>query len=135
YANPSDRIGVRSLPMRMLMKARRLAPLAAAITLLAGCAGGTASPSAEFTGSLASAAPQVSPAVVAEYQRALDAYQRARAPYDAAAEAYWDQVAAKRSVRFQKRAKGQQVQLSDYVLTQPPVYTGPSRPADPTATP
>jgi hypothetical protein len=67
----------------------------------------------------------------AEYQRKLAVYEDARAAYDAQAEAYWDAVAEKRKTRFAKRRTGTAIGLDDYVLTQPPVYTGPPRPVDP----
>jgi len=79
-----------------------------------------------------SASAAVSPAV-AEYRRKLAAYKRARAQYEAEAEAYWDAISAKRRIRFAKRRHHQTVALDDYVLTQPPVYSGPPEPADPTA--
>jgi hypothetical protein len=33
-----------------------------------------------------------------------------------------------RMLRNAKRARGEPISLSDYVLTQPPVYTGPPKP-------
>ena len=44
-------------------------------------------------------------------------------------DAYWDDIATKRRARMAKRRAKQATVLEDYVLTQPPVYSGPSRPA------
>ncbi len=65
------------------------------------------------------------------YRRALDAYEQAHAIYAAAASAYWHEIAAKRQLRNGKRAHGEALALDDYVLTQPPIYTGPSKPRNP----
>ena len=78
-------------------------------------------------------AQAVSPAALADYQAKLAQYQAARAPYEAEADAYWDAVAAKRRVRNAKRREHKPVDLNDYVLTQPPIYSGPPRPVDPRA--
>jgi hypothetical protein len=51
--------------------------------------------------------------------------------YEQHAHAYWSQVSEKRRLRFAKRRNGQEVVLQDYVLTQPPLYTGPPRPRPP----
>jgi hypothetical protein len=60
---------------------------------------------------------------------AAEAYVRARTAYEAEASAYWQQVADKRRARFAKRRSNEPVGLDDYVLTQPPLYSGPPRPA------
>jgi hypothetical protein len=78
-------------------------------------------------------AQAVSPAAIADYQAKLAQYEAARSAYDAEAEAYWDAVAAKRRVRNAKRREHRPIELNDYVLTQPPVYSGPPRPVDPRA--
>ncbi len=70
-----------------------------------------------------------------DYEARLAAWQAARQPYEQQAEAYWDDVAAKRRVRNTKRRQNDQVALNDYVLDQPPVYSGPPRPVDPNAPP
>jgi hypothetical protein len=67
----------------------------------------------------------------ASYEARLAAYNRARSAYETQASAYWDQISEKRRIRFAKRRNNQTVALDDYVLTQPPVYTGPPRPPDP----
>jgi hypothetical protein len=73
----------------------------------------------------------VSPAVLADYQAKLAQYQAARGPYEAEANAYWDAVAAKRRIRNAKRREHKPIDVNDYVLTQPPIYSGPPRPVDP----
>lgn len=70
---------------------------------------------------------------LAQYRDALDAYERAHAGYAAAASAYWHDVAARRQLRNAKRAHGETVSIDDYVLTQPPLYTGPPKPRNPVA--
>jgi hypothetical protein len=79
--------------------------------------------------SVADAMAQASPQAMEEYRRKLKEYEEARAPVDA----YWNLIAEKRKGRNAKRRAGQAVTLDDYVLTQPPVYTGPSKPVDPSA--
>ena len=78
-------------------------------------------------------AQAVSPAASADYQAKLAQYEAARSAYDAEAEVFWDAVAAKRRVRNAKRREHRPIELNDYVLTQPPVYSGPPRPVDPRA--
>jgi len=80
-------------------------------------------------------AGDVLPSVVAEAQ-AVQAtswkeYQAARAAFDAEASAYRTSIADKRRGRNAKRREHLAITLDDYVLTQPPVYTGPSRPPGP----
>jgi hypothetical protein len=78
-------------------------------------------------------AQAVSPAALADYQAKLAQYQAARSAYEGEADAYWDAVAAKRRVRNAKRREHKPVDVNDYVLTQPPAYSGPPRPVDPSA--
>ena len=59
---------------------------------------------------------------------AIEAYISARRTYEDEASAYWQSVSEKRRARFAKRRSGESVGLDDYVLSQPPVYTGPPRP-------
>jgi len=68
---------------------------------------------------------------MAEYRRALAEYLEARQRYAAVAEAYWSGISEKRHLRTSKRANHEQILLDDYVLAQPPLYTGPPRPRDP----
>jgi hypothetical protein len=72
-------------------------------------------------------------AAITDYQAKLAQYQVARATYEAEASAYWDAVAEKRRARNTKRREHLPIGLDDYVLTQPPVYSGPARPIDPHA--
>ena len=69
-----------------------------------------------------------------EYRRKLAEYTAARQRYEAEADAYWSAVAEKRRLRTAKRRSGQETSLNDYVLAQPPVYSGPPPPVDPSAT-
>src|SRR6266511_4310473 len=62
-----------------------------------------------------------SPAM-AEYQRKLAEYTRAREAFDEEAGAYWTSIAEKRRARNGKRRNKQEIVIDDYVLTQPPVY-------------
>lgn len=72
-----------------------------------------------------------SPQAVAEYQRKLAEYQAARDEFDAVAGPYWTSITEKRRGRNAKRRDRQPITLDDYVLTQPPIYTGPKRPVNP----
>jgi hypothetical protein len=67
----------------------------------------------------------------AEYRSKLREYQEARAAFDEEAGAYWTSISDKRRGRNAKRRDHQPIALDDYVLTQPPVYTGPKRPVGP----
>jgi hypothetical protein len=66
-----------------------------------------------------------------QYRRALAEYQAAHAAYAAAADAYWSSIAQQRRLRHAKRVNHEGLSIDDYVLTQPPVYTGPPKPRDP----
>ena len=59
----------------------------------------------------------------------IEEYQRAKAAFEKQLDGYWDDIAAKRRARIAKRRDKQEVVLEDYVLTQPPEYSGPPRPA------
>jgi hypothetical protein len=72
-------------------------------------------------------------AALSDYQARLADYLQARQAYDAQAEIYWNAVIAKRKLRNAKRRNRQPIELTDYVLTQPPLYSGPRRPIDPQA--
>src|SRR3954471_21012638 len=78
----------------------------------------------------ADAMAQVSPAV-AEYRRKLADYQAARAEFEAGPGPYWAAITEKRRGRNAKRRDRQPITLDDYVLTHPPLYTGPKRPVNP----
>ncbi len=85
------------------------------------------------TALLAAAAPAL--AQNGDYQARLAQYTRAFQAYDEVASAYWDDIAEKRRGRNAKRRANEPIRATDYVLTQPPVYTGPPRPVDPNAPP
>jgi hypothetical protein len=70
-------------------------------------------------------------AAMAQYRRALEDYNKARSSYAAIARAYWTSISERRQLRNGKRARGEQLAISDYVLAQPPVYTGPPKPVNP----
>jgi hypothetical protein len=63
-----------------------------------------------------------------ENQRKLAAYTLARQKFDSEAAVYWSAVAEKRRLRRSKHRDGVDVGVDDYVLTQPPRYTGPPPP-------
>jgi len=68
---------------------------------------------------------------LAAYRAKLAAYKKARHPYERKASAYWHRIVAKRKSRRTKRARGHTITLTDYVLDQPPVYSGPPGPVPP----
>lgn len=68
---------------------------------------------------------------MAQYRRALEAYNRAWQSYSVAAGSYWNSIAEKRKLRNAKRARGEALSIDDYVLAQPPVYKGPPKPKNP----
>jgi len=76
-------------------------------------------------------AQAASPQAIAEYRLKLREYQEARAAFETEAGAYWNSIAEKRRGRNAKRREHLAITLDDYVLTQPPVYSGPKRPVSP----
>ncbi|HLH96251.1 MAG TPA: hypothetical protein VKW08_14145 [Xanthobacteraceae bacterium] len=96
--------------------------------LLLGAAGAGSVP-------VAPAATDASPAAMAEYHRQLEIYMAARRRYESEADAYWTLIAEKRKIRAAKRHSNKELAVDDYVLAQPPVYSGPPRPVDPSAPP
>src|SRR5260370_6096781 len=82
---------------------------------------------------MAASASAPSAAAMAEYRRKLEEYTAARQKYEAEADAYWSSVAEKRRLRQAKLRKNQAIVLADYVLAQPPIYSGPPKPLDPSA--
>src|SRR6185437_2664154 len=96
---------------------QRLVPSMALIALAAGLLL-TAQPAC------AQSAPPGGPAY-ADYQAKLAQYREARQAYEAQADVYWNAVVEKRHVRNAKRRAHVTIELTDYVLTQPPVYSGP----------
>jgi hypothetical protein len=101
---------------------------ALALLLIAPQAVEAGTPAAATRDAMAQAA---SPQAIAEYRRKLAQYQEARAAFEAEASAYWNSIADKRRGRNAKRREHLAIGLDDYVLTQPPVYTGPPRPQNP----
>ena len=73
------------------------------------------------------------PAFAQSYQAKLEAYNKAWRAHENVAGPYWASITEKRRIRFAKFRNGEPVTLNDYVLTQPPQYTGPPRPRDPDA--
>lgn len=67
----------------------------------------------------------------ATYRKKYAAYKQAYGRYEKKASAYWDLISEKRKERRAKLAKGRTADLDDYVLEQPPVYSGPPEPPRP----
>jgi hypothetical protein len=111
------------------MRLYLIRPFLAGLALVLHASGATAMDAPTLPPSVADAMAQASPQAMAEYRRLLKEYEEARAPFDA----YWNSISEKRRGRNAKRRAGQQITLDDYVLTQPPVYTGPKKPVDPSA--
>jgi hypothetical protein len=88
------------------------------LTSASACAGGAAS--------------VVDPAP-SDYQVKLAEYEKVHGAYEQEAAAYWDAVAGKRRLRNAKRRQHRPIMLADYVLAQPPVYSGPPAPINPNA--
>jgi hypothetical protein len=82
---------------------------------------------------LASIAVAQTPQQIAEYRRKLAEYTAVRQQFDEQASAYWSAISDKRRARNAKRRNGETIVAEDYVLTQPPVYSGPPKPIDPSA--
>src|SRR3954453_18288979 len=101
-----------------------------ALALMAGAPRLLACAISTLPASAADAMAQVSPAV-ADYQRRLADYQAARAEFEAVAGPYWAAITEKRRGRNAKRRDRQPITLDDYVLTHPPLYSGPKRPVNP----
>ena len=76
-------------------------------------------------------AQAASPYAIAEYRRLLQQYQEVHGAFEEEASAYWNAITEKRRGRNAKRREHLQITLDDYVLTQPPIYTGPKRPVNP----
>src|SRR5437879_5590630 len=76
-------------------------------------------------------AQAASPQAIADYRRKLGEYQAARAAFEEVAGPYWISITEKRRGRNAKRRDRQPITLDDYVLTHPPLYSGPKRPVDP----
>jgi hypothetical protein len=68
-----------------------------------------------------------------QYQKSLAEYTKAQEAYTTAAATYWKSIDEKRQARNTKRANKTPVIIDDYVLTQPPIYSGPPKPHNPAA--
>jgi len=106
-----------------------------AALLFSPCQGFAAEPPAKASKPQATAMPSASQAALAEYRQKLEEYTVAQQKYEEAAGAYWSSVAAKRRARNAKRRNNEAILVDDYVLTQPPTYTGPPKPVDPSVPP
>jgi hypothetical protein len=115
---------MRPHPIRLCA---RYFPLALFLIVPPALAGG----SVAISPAVANAMAQASPQAIAEYRRKLAEYQEARAAFDAEAGAYWSSISEKRRGRNAKRRDRQVITPDDYVLTQPPLYSGPGKPVDP----
>ena len=70
---------------------------------------------------------------IATYRGKLAKYTKAHDAFEKLAVPYWKLISEKRTLRHAKRANNQQVTIKDYVLEQPPAYTGPPKPQKPGA--
>ena len=86
---------------------------------------------AAIVATLSSAALAQTPQQIADYRRKLAEYTAVRQQFDEAASTYWTAIGDKRRARNAKRRNNETIVAEDYVLTQPPVYTGPPKPVDP----
>jgi hypothetical protein len=108
----------------------------AALALLLRGPQASAMDAASLPASTADAMAQMaSPQAIAEYRRKLAEYQEVHDAFEQEASAYWSAIADKRRGRNAKRRDHQPIAADDYVLTQPPVYTGPKRPVNPAPEP
>jgi hypothetical protein len=99
--------------------------LAAVPMLVAGCAGNAPDLAGDqrITGGTHAK-------LTAAQQRIYDDWRAAQRAHDRQADAYWSQVERKKDQRRAKRRSGQSFALADFVLEQPPKYTGPELPAE-----
>ena len=70
---------------------------------------------------------------MADYRRRLTEYTAARESFEHEAGAYWSAISEKRRTRNTRRRNNEPVNADHYVMIQPPLYRGPSKPADPSA--
>ncbi len=89
---------------------------------VAGCAAGLPEVAAEQR----SRDPRLTPA----QQQIYDSWRAARRGYERQADAYWAVVERKKDQRRDKRKAGQAFVRADFVLEQPPKYSGPELPAE-----
>jgi hypothetical protein len=65
-----------------------------------------------------------------DYQRQLQEYLQAHEKYELETKAYWNLIAEKRRSRMAKWRNQEPILPEDYVLAQPPAYTGRAKPAN-----
>jgi hypothetical protein len=107
-----------------------------AVALLLGAPSAMAIDAEMLPAPIADAMAQAaSPQAIAEYRRKLNEYQAARAAFEEQARPYWASISEKRKGRNAKRRERQQIALDDYVLSHPPLYSGPKKPVDPAPEP
>jgi hypothetical protein len=118
---------------RVLFAPRHLISLLATLLVLSPAAlrAGSAIRQDQIAGPLQASSSGDPAVAAAQYRHALAEYTEARQRYMAVAEAYWAGISEKRHLRMSKRANHEAILLDDYVLAQPPVYSGPPRPRDP----
>ena len=68
---------------------------------------------------------------IAAYRAKLAEYNEARSAYEQRAAPYWATISQKRKQRIAKQHQGERPSASDYVIEQPPLYTGPPKPENP----
>ena len=71
----------------------------------------------------------------ASYQERLNAYRAAYGKFQQQEKRYWSAIQRKKDIRTAKRRAGKSFTREDFVLSQPPKYTGPKRPRNPNAAP
>jgi len=123
----------RSTPDKELGSVRHRGRCVVVTLALALCSAHTTTPAVSWIGQATAA--DIPNTAMADYRRQYEEYARARASYDKAAKEYWAAIAEKRQGRNAKRHSHREILLDDYVLTQPPVYSGPPKPIDPSAPP
>ncbi len=111
-----------------MMKALALALLTLSV---AACSQATLGQGAD----MATASVAADPAAMAQYRAKLADYEQAHGAYEAQSEAYWHAISEKRKLRHAKLRQHMRIAATDYVLSQPPVYSGPPRPKNPFAPP
>ncbi|MES2752418.1 MAG: hypothetical protein V4661_13700 [Pseudomonadota bacterium] len=109
----------------------RIAIAAIALALSSGARAQTPVPASPSVIPKGDATPQQ----MADYRRKLADYLAVRGNFDEEAILYWSAISEKRKSRNAKRRGGETITAQDYVLTQPPIYAGPSKPADPSSPP
>jgi hypothetical protein len=93
------------------------------------------SPDAAFAADPSTPEAETGPvkAAMAEYRKKLVEYNKAWDVFEKVAAPYWRDVTEKRSRRRTKQANNLAMTADDYVMKQPPTYTGPPKPDNPLA--